>query len=203
MRTHAKVELVGKITEFVGVKEINTVSYNVYTLAVSRDSGAFDYIPVYVPKIFGNLLDNSSVVRVVGKIKSYNQKNIYPRIALYVECEEMSLGGVADKNDVNIVAFVVKKPILRKTPLGRDICDLLVAVNDKDYASYIPVIAWGKCAGHSSQLDVGSKISILGRFQSRNYEKIEGDLKKSYTTHEISAFSISLEGEENGTQSKV
>ena len=94
-------------------------------------------------------------------------------------------------NSVILRGIVCKKPTLRRTPLGRDICDLLLAVNRKyRRADYLPCIAWGSLAAFCAQLDVGDPLLLEGRLQSRVYTKVTEDASAEHTAYEISIMSI-------------
>ncbi len=98
-------------------------------------------------------------------------------------------------NQVELIAYIVKKPIYRKTPSGREIVDLSLAVN-REYkkTSYIPAIAWGKNARLLQQLEVGTCMKIKGRIQSRDYEKIYSNgIKETKIAYELSIDSFELE----------
>ncbi|HHU16599.1 MAG TPA: single-stranded DNA-binding protein, partial [Clostridiales bacterium] len=83
---------------------------------------------------------------------------------------------IEHENKINLEGFICKKPIGRVSPLGREICDIMLAVNRMyNKSDYIPCIAWGRNAGYASNLAVGTKISIAGRIQSREYKKRDAE----------------------------
>lgn len=97
-----------------------------------------------------------------------------------------------DQNDIELLAFICKEPLYRKTPLGRDITDCLLAVN-RQYgkSDYIPSIAWGRNAKYLARLPIGTCVEIKGRIQSRKYYKKISDTETvSKTVYEVSIFSI-------------
>ncbi|MEG2000198.1 MAG: single-stranded DNA-binding protein, partial [Evtepia sp.] len=94
-------------------------------------------------------------------------------------------------NTILLSGVLCKPPILRRTPLGREICDFLLAVNRKYHrADYLPCIAWGSLALFCSQLSVGDPISLHGRLQSRTYVKRTAESSVEHTAYEISVMSI-------------
>ena len=94
-------------------------------------------------------------------------------------------------NRLELRGALCKAPVLRRTPLGREICDLLLAVN-RPYgrSDYLPCIAWGSLARACGELDVGAKVHITGRLQSRTYRKLTEDREEERTAYEISVVSL-------------
>ena len=121
---------------------------------------------------------SDSVVEVTGQFRSYNRKEdrkSHLELSVFVQGIRFLDGECADCENNNCIClkgFLCKAPVYRKTPLGRRICDILLAVN-RPYgkADYIPCIVWGKEAVLASRLDVGSPVEVTGRIQSREYEK--------------------------------
>ena len=97
-------------------------------------------------------------------------------------------------NEVKLIGYLCKQPTYRTTPFGREITDLLIAVNRTyNKSDYIPCIAWGRNAKYSSYLNVGDKVNISGRIQSREYQKkISEDEVEAKTAYEVSTSKISL-----------
>ena len=151
--------------------------FYVVNIDVRRKSGAPDSIPVTVSDRLVDVSVNriGQFASVVGNFRSHNkndgEKN---HLMLSVFAREFSLieEGNSDENSIHLDGYVCKPPTYRKTPFGREISDLLVAVN-RAYgkSDYIPCIAWGRNARFTSLFEVGKRIQIWGRVQSREYEK--------------------------------
>ena len=171
--------------EVAGAPEFNHEIYGekfyVFPLMVSRKSGNTDTLPIMVSERLVDLagIQSGINVQVSGEIRTYNQKlnesskarliiSVFARELSFVEPEEND----EDINAVVLKGYICKQPNYRKTPLGREICDVLLAVN-RPYgkSDYIPCIAWGRNAGYAEGLEVGTSMSIHGRLQSRNYTK--------------------------------
>lgn len=155
-----------------------------FLLTVKRTSGTVDTIPVIVSE---RLVDVSQdltghYVSIVGEFRSFNlHDNGRVKLLLYVFPLKIDLLDKPDnKNDILIQATICKEPVLRETPYGRVITDVLLAVN-RGYgkSDYIPSIAWGRNAIYLSSLPNGSVIRAAGRVQSRNYNK-DGKVKTAY-----------------------
>ena len=101
-------------------------------------------------------------------------------------------------NEVVLIGFVCKKPIYRQTPFGREIADLLLAVNRAyNKSDYIPTIAWGRNARFCQNIEVGTQVKIIGRVQSRQYEKKHEDgTVETKTAYEVSVCSLEVINEE-------
>ena len=176
--------------------EIYGEKFYLYHLSVERLSDSFDIIPLVISERLVDLdsLTVGTKVYVTGQFRSYNRheekKN---RLILSVFVRELSLKeeGVEDANSIELNGFICKEPVYRKTPLGREICDLLIAVN-RPYgkSDYIPCICWGRNARFASSLSVGDEVVAYGRIQSRNYlKKIDGNPDN---TEERTAYEVSL-----------
>ena len=105
-------------------------------------------------------------------------------------------------NEVVLIGFVCKKPIYRQTPFGREIADLLLAVNRAyNKSDYIPTIAWGRNARFCQNIEVGAQVKIVGRVQSRQYEKKHEDGSvETKTAYEVSVCSLELLSEDGKTE---
>ena len=127
-----------------------------------------------------NLLQVGIKVDIVGQLRSYNNYNSKKnRLVLTIFAREISLPEEEEGKNINQVylnGFICKPPIYRKTPFGREISDILVAVNRAyNKSDYIPCIAWGRNARYIANLEVGANIHIWGRMQSRIYQKRIGE----------------------------
>lgn len=167
-------------------------------LQVNRQSGQCDLIPLILSE---RLLDDmknyeGQLVCVTGQFRSYNNhEQIKTRLLLHAFVKELNLLNSVEEagsmNEILLHGFLCKPPVYRKTPLGREITDVLLAVN-REYGrtDYIPCIVWGRNARFASGLSVGNQIQIIGRIQSREYDKkeIQGIVRKR--AYEVSGFKI-------------
>lgn len=142
----------------------------------TRPSGIVDSIPVSVPS---NMIGQRLCVD--GEFVSYN--TLERKLKLYVRPYNINYSNDNDVNNIHLEGFICKSPIYRKTPAGRKITDLLVAVNHGVESSYLPCIFWGD----ASYLKIGDSVTIDGRIQSREY------LKDGYihTAYEVSIETLS------------
>ena len=185
--------------------EIYKEKFYTSNIIVRRLSGVFDSIPVMVSE---RLIDISKdytdcTILVTGQFRSYNKhegdKN---RLLLSVFAREISFNEEIieehNLNDISLDGYICKAPIYRETPLGREITDIMLAVN-RPYgkSDYIPCICWGRNARFVGQLEVGAHVRISGRIQSREYQKKleDGDVE-TRTAYEVSASKVDLVEEE-------
>ncbi len=168
-----------------------------FRIAAKRLSGAVDELSVTLP---GRLLKPLTVgdeVIIRGQLRSYNKiANGASRLDLQIFAKELEIApGAADANinSIWLDAHVCKSPTYRLTPFGREITDMLLAVNRAHNKSdYIPAIAWGRNARLACMLSVGQRIRVEGRVQSREYEKqLQEDVIKR-TAYEVSASAIEV-----------
>lgn len=144
-----------------------------FDMHVERASGVFDMIPCICNKIIAEKVKLGELNSFAGEIHSRNEEVEGKRVCKtffipYTEIETSEIG----VNDVCLKGFICKQPIYRKTPLGREIADFLIAVNRRNGKSdYIHCIAWGQNAKEISECSVGDEIVVKGRFQSRKYNK--------------------------------
>ena len=156
-------------------------SFFVATLKVIRKSGYEDEIPLMISeRIIWNMdIQPGSMISVSGQIRTYNQVNDgRNKLIIVVFVKEISW---ADEeahmtNLVELEGYVCKPTVRRTSPLGRELCDIMLAVNRMyNKSDYIPCIAWGRNAVFGEDLEVGSKLLIEGRIQSRQYKKYDED----------------------------
>ena len=148
-----------------------------FVLGIERRSGYIDEINIMVSErlIFENSPRLNDSVEIKGQVRTYNElsegRNKLNVVVFAKEiCLSESFG--YNENYVYLEGFLCKEPIKRTSPLGRDICDLMLAVNRMyNKSDYIPCIAWGRNAGYAESLGVGTKLSVEGRIQSREYRK--------------------------------
>ena len=145
-------------------------------LLVPRLSNQLDKVPVTVSEklLSGGKFEIGKYVCIKGQFRSYNKlENGKSKLMLTVFVREV-VEFVEDMNPnvIEIVGYICKEPTYRTTPFNREICDVLIAVNRAyNKSDYLPCIAWGRNAKYVSELAVGSKVSIVGRIQSREYQK--------------------------------
>lgn len=207
------IKLVGKITSEI---EFNHETYGEKfydtKVQVKRLSGDFDEINLMISDrlLLGKKIELGTIVEIDGQLRSYNyytEEENRRRLLLNVFVKDIRV--VSDKeiqedesldttNEVELIGHICKKPIYRKTPFGREISDLLVAVN-RPYgkSDYLPCIAWGRNARFSENLDVGQVIRITGRMQSRIYNKEseEGEIEERIA-YEVSIATLELPKED-------
>lgn len=164
-----------------------------FYLSVKRWSDAEDIIPVNMPVILCKDLHVGDKICLIGQIRTYN-KMIDNKSRLLVLFFAMDKEDYTDYvNSVELTGFFCRPPVIRRTPLGRDICDVQIAVNrERQKSDYIPLITWGRKAQIAAQLNVGACVYIKGRLQSRVYHKLteQGTIEKKIA-YEVSVSSIS------------
>ncbi|MGB9780664.1 single-stranded DNA-binding protein [Caldanaerobacter sp.] len=191
------VTLVGKVfTPLEFSHELYGEKFFNFILEVPRLSETKDYLPITISnRLFEGMdLEVGMRVRIEGQLRSYNRKSpeegknkliltVFARDISFVPEEEV----VKNPNEIFLDGFICKKPVYRTTPLGREITDLLIAVNRPyNKSDYIPVIAWGRNARFSEKLEVGDRIRLWGRVQSREYQKKLGDEVVTKIAYEVS-----------------
>lgn len=162
------------------------------TVSVERLSGQSDVIPITVSDrlMEGQNFEIGNLIGLIGQFRSYNKivdgkSKLVLRVFVRELCE-------CDENAPNVIeleGYVCKPPVYRTTPFKREIADLLIAVNRAyNKSDYIPAIAWGRNARYASTFDVGDKIHLVGRIQSRIYQKSLDD----GTIEERVAYEVSI-----------
>lgn len=169
-------------------------SYFSFPLDIERLSGFVDTINVIArQEIISRLeIENSSHIAISGELRSFNNKRgDGSRLVISVLAKDVYFSDDEDKNLVTLTGAVCKRPNLRKTPMGRQICDIMLAVNRRyGRSDYLPCIAWGRLAESAAELKVGDVISLEGRIQSRKYIKTENGIMTERTAFEVSVVSI-------------
>lgn len=166
-----------------------------FPLQVERLSGVEDVLPVVVSR---TLLEQFPVlagekVEVEGEIRSFNNRSgVGAKLVLTVFARIISAAPEGeDSNEVALSGVICKPPVYRHTPMGREITDLTLAVNRRyGRSDYLPCITWGGLARIAAQLQVGDRVQLQGRFQSRNYTKVLEDRVVTKTAYEVSAMSL-------------
>lgn len=175
-----KVTVIGQVvSDFIFSHEVFGEGFYMVDLAVNRLSDQEDRIPLMISE---RLIDvtadhRGQTLEAVGQFRSYNRhEGSKNRLVLSVFVRELhfleEFTDYTKTNQIFLDGYICKEPIYRKTPLGREIADLLIAVN-RPYgkSDYIPCIAWGRNARYASAFEVGSRMRIWGRVQSREYTK--------------------------------
>lgn len=146
-------------------------------IKINRLSESYDILPITVSeRLLEEVnLEEDKLVKVTGQLRSYN-KNINNKnrlvLTIFARNMEVEEEDNKDPNNIFLDGYVCKEPVYRKTPLGREITDLLVAINRPyNKSDYIPSIVWGRNAKFAKSLKVGDRIQMWGRVQSREYEK--------------------------------
>lgn len=159
-----------------------------FFLEVSRLSGTPDVLPVLLPEALLNRIDSQGSLRIRGQLRSFNNRSgVGNKLVLTVYATDIQPGTGVPCNQILLAGSLCKPPIFRRTPLGRSICDLMLAVPRRyGRADYLPVIAWGQLAVRSSSLEVGDSLSLEGRVQSRAYHKVTDSGTEERTAYEVS-----------------
>jgi len=207
--------LVGEITsEKKFSHEIYGESFYVFNVEVPRLSNATDIIPITISERLITNFDLSigKKILVEGQFRSYNTyENERSRLVLtvfakeireYSEEIEREEGQEKVSNEVVLSGYICKKPIYRQTPFGREISDLLLAVNRAyNKSDYIPCIAWGRNARFCQDMQTGTEVKVVGRVQSRQYEKkYEDGTSEVKTAYEVSIGSLEVINKEENSE---
>ncbi len=165
-----------------------------FPLEVMRLSGAYDRINIIVRRELADELEISDgeKLRICGELRSFNNKSGEgARLVISIYAKELMLVDDDDENRIHLKGTLCKKPNLRTTPMGRDICDLMLAVNRRyGRSDYLPCITWGAKAREASLWDVGTEIELDGRIQSRSYIKLIGNEPIEKTAFEVSVTDV-------------
>ena len=205
--------LVGKVTsEKRFSHEIYGEKFYVFDLEVARLSDTTDIIPVTASERILNdeLISLGNRIVIKGQFRSYNSYEgersrliltVFAKDIVYEtdlpEEEQEELRKTSNK--VVLSGYICKKPIYRQTPFGREIADILLAVNRAyNKSDYIPSIAWGRNARYCKNLLTGTEVKVVGRVQSRNYEKKHEDgTIENRVAYEVSIGSLEIVSEDN------
>ncbi len=225
------VNLVGTISadlEF-SHKTFNESFYKTYIRIDRLNKKVHDVIPLTISE---RLIDINSIgegtrVKVTGQFRSLNRvegdkkrhlnlfvfvKDIVNISAIIDPQEDVTEEQYAllkecakDHNEITLDGFICKQPVYRKTPLGREITDLLIAVNRYKKAYYIPCITWGRNARFFANAPVGTELNITGRIQSRTYQKRlgENELGEPITVYEVSIISAGIVSDYDTTENNI
>ena len=192
--------------------EIYGEKFYIFDLEVPRLSEITDKIPVTISERLLTEFDLTigKKVMIEGQFRSYNSyENEKSRVVLTVFAKDISLYEEKEEeneenkkdivsNEVTLIGYICKPPIYRQTPFGREISDILLAVNRAyNKSDYIPCIAWGRNARFCQNIQVGTRVKITGRVQSREYEKkYEDGTVEKRIAYEVSVISLEIVNEE-------
>lgn len=168
-----------------------------FPLEVPRLSGTPDTLPVLLPEPLLDTVQTEAPLRVQGQLRSFNNRSgVGNRLVLTVYAQAIQPGTGEPCNRILLSGALCKPPVFRRTPLGRSICDLMLAVSRRyGRADYLPVITWGQLALQAAGLHVGDALSLEGRVQSRAYRKVLDDgSSQERIAYEVSAMHL-LESE--------
>lgn len=168
-------------------------SFFVFPLQVHRLSGADDILNVQVRQALSGQIIPGEHLTVTGEVRSFNNRSgVGSRLVITVFARQVErTPGEGDLNSVRLCGTVCKPTIFRRTPMGRMISDIMLAVSRRyGRSDYLPCIAWGNLAQRAEKLTVGQMIRLEGRMQSRNYIKQLGEQTQQRTAYEISAIHL-------------
>ncbi|MBQ3414111.1 MAG: single-stranded DNA-binding protein [Clostridia bacterium] len=221
------ITLVGKVTGDKRLShEIYGEKFYLFDLAIPRLSGNEDIIPITISErlLTEETLQQGKKLLINGQFRSYNSfENQKNKLILTVFAKDIKEVEENDENEENemvkkdivtnevvLNGYICKKPIYRQTPFGREIADILLAVNRAyNKSDYIPCIAWGRNARFCQNLEVGAEVKIVGRVQSRTYEKkFEDGTSETRIAYEVSVGSLQVinkgeDEDENENSEKV
>ena len=195
MQTNNKILLRGRLSAPPAPSHVNHgVEYFLLPLTARRLSGAEDHLNVIAAKeqLSGLSLKEGSPLTVRGEVRTFNNRSgVGSRLVVSVFARELTQEEGEDENVLALSGVLCKPPALRATPLGRTICDMILAINRRyGRADYLPCIAWGSLAYHCGSMKVGDRLALEGRLQSRVYTKeIDGQIQER-TAFEVSVMSL-------------
>ena len=169
-----------------------------FYLSVPRLSGQEDRLPILLPEALLPQVVPGETLRISGQLRSFNNRSgVGNRLVLTVYARDICPGEGSPCNLIRLSGALCKDPIFRRTPLGRSICDLMLAVPRRySRADYLPVIAWGQLAVRASRLSVGECLTLEGRIQSRVYHKVTESGTEERVAYEVSMMHLLEEEEE-------
>ena len=201
------VEIGGRLASEIELShEVFDEKFYKFYIETNRLSDFSDKLPIIISERVTNLneLNEGDILHISGQFRSYNEPTETGKSRLVLSIFTKKIEKIEDEsiltlNDATFVGYICKAPIYRKTPLGREIADLLVAVN-RTYkkSDYIPCILWGRNAKYCENLEIGTMVKLNGRIQSRKYEKKQADGSiKEKIAYELSVSKFSIILEEN------
>ncbi|MBE5732298.1 MAG: single-stranded DNA-binding protein [Clostridiales bacterium] len=198
-----KVFIMGEIcTDLTFSHEMYGENFYEFMVSVKRLSGQDDVIPVTASeRLLGkDKLKKGDKVAINGQFRSYNKlidNKSKLMLTVFVKDFMPYDESFQNPNEAVLTGYVCKPPVYRTTPFNREICDVLLAIN-RSYkkSDYIPCIAWGRNARFSQDLEVGRRITVSGRIQSREYTKKLGETSETRVAYELSVSKIVCESDD-------
>lgn len=193
--------MIGVISsDFTFSHEVYSEGFYTFFLEVARLSQVADFLPVTISERLIGQLVPGEIVKITGQVRSYNnyvestRRNKLILTLFARDVEILPEFNNLNPNDIFLNGFICKPPVYRTTPFGREIADVLMAVNRSyNKSDYIPCIAWGRNAKFAGNLNIGDNVKIWGRMQSRNYQKkFENGETEEKTAYEISISKLEL-----------
>ena len=167
-----------------------------FPLEVRRLSGAVDRLNVLARRTMLDALavTDGETLAVSGEIRSFNNRSGQGRkLVVAVFARHLVFEDGPDQNAVTLRGALCRRPAIRRTPLGREICDLMLAVPRRyGRSDYLPCIVWGRRAEEAAGLEAGTRVLLTGRMQSRDYVKVLETGSETRTAYEISAASMEV-----------
>ena len=167
-----------------------------FCLEIPRLSGVVDTIPVIAEESILNTIDPTAgeMITVVGQIRSHNSRQEgVRRLLIFVYAGSLVAEDGPPINDVTVCGPLCKEPVYRRTPLGREICDVMLAIPRAFHrADYLPCILWGRTAREVADCHVRDLVTICGRLQSRVYTKLTEGGPEERTAYEVSALTAQI-----------
>ena len=197
-----RIFLRGRLAASPTLSHVNHgVEYLMLPLAVCRLSGAEDRLHVVAAREQLDALlplAAGSPLTVLGEVRTFNNRSgVGSRLVVSVFARTLAQDEGEDENRLELSGTLCKPPILRATPLGRTICDMILAVNRRyGRADYLPCIAWGQVAMVTGRMEVGDTLALEGRVQSRAYTKVVDGQPQERTAFEVSIMHLVDEWEE-------
>lgn len=191
-----QVVIIGRIvSEFTFSHEVFGEGFYMADISVQRLSDSSDIIPVMISERLIDVTQDyrGEYIQIFGQFRSYNRhEEKRNRLVLSVFARELDFveeeGDKVKSNQIFLDGYVCKTPVYRRTPLGREIADMLLAVN-RPYgkSDYIPCISWGRNARFTSGFEVGGHVQVWGRIQSREYvKKLDDETTEKRIAYEVS-----------------
>ena len=195
MQTNNKILLRGRLSAPPAPSHVNHgVEYFLLPLSARRLSGAEDHLNVIAAKeqLSGLSLKEGSPLTVRGEVRTFNNRSgVGSRLVVSVFARELTQEEGEDENVLALSGVLCKPPALRATPLGRTICDMILAINRRyGRADYLPCIAWGQVAMLTGRMEVGDTLALEGRVQSRVYTKVVDGCAQERTAFEVSVMHL-------------
>lgn len=173
------------------------VRFDTFPLRVPRLSGAEDLLNILAPSQLLEAMElrEGENVKLFGAVRTFNNHSgVGSRLVISVHAKTIERTAEAPENRLSLSGALCKLPVYRTTPMGREICELMLAAN-RNYgrSDYLPCIAWGSLAVNCRDLPVGTRVTLDGRLQSRIYHKEENGEKVPHTAFEVSVMSMGLD----------